>query len=109
MGLTIIAREHIFREIDSERDRQDRLHPGTSRIPDGTGAGRWHAFELDARFEYERAKAEGRLTHAHVLAEEFAEVMAEKDPVALRKELVEVAACCVKWCEEIDRRGRDET
>lgn len=104
MPLTIIARQHIFDAIDAERDRQDRLHPGTSQIPDGTGGGGRKTWETIARISYERAKREGRLTHAHVFDEETAEVLAETDPVKLRTELVQVAAVAVKWIEEIDRR-----
>lgn len=104
MSLTIIARQHIFDAIDSERDRQDRLHPGTTHIPDGTGGERLELFLIAARGGYERAKAEGRLTHAHILAEEFGEAMVEKDQAKLRTELIEVAACCVKWVEAIEAR-----
>lgn len=45
----------------------------------------------------------------HILREEVAEAFAETDPVALRGELVQVAAVAVAWAEAIDRRtvGRE--
>lgn len=109
MALTIVCREHIFREIDAERDRQDRLHPGTTQIPDGTGGGGYDTRETIAKNACDRAHREGRLTHAHVFEEEAAEVLAATDPEKLRKELVQVAAVAVKWIEEIDRRNKETT
>lgn len=107
MSLTIIARQHLFDAIDRERDHQDRLHPGTSRIPDGTGGEYREGVEAIAREAFESAQREGRLTHAHVFDEETAEVLAETDPMKLRTELIQVAAVCVKWIEEIERRSRE--
>ncbi len=104
MSLTIIVRQAIFDAIDAERDRQDRLHPGTAQIPDGTGGGGRKTWEAIARNACDRAHREGRLTHAHVFEEEASEVLAETDPVKLRVELIQTAAICVKWIEEIDRR-----
>lgn len=105
MPMTIINRTPIFAEVDAERDRQDRIHPGTTRIPDGTGGGGYETYREITRLSCDRAHREGRLTHAHVFAEEAWEVLAETDPAKLRKELVQVAAVAVKWIEELDRRG----
>lgn len=95
-------------EIDAERDRQDRLHPGTSRIPDGTGE-RWAWLEWMARGLAEREVANGGPTHATVLLEEVAEALAATTVADMRKEIVQAAACCVKWLEDIDRREFEET
>jgi len=106
MSLTIVNRTPIFEAIDAERDRQDRIHPGTTRIPDGTGGTGYETYREIARIRCDRAQREGRLTHAHYFEEEVWEVLAETDPEKLRTELVQVAACCVKWVEELDRRAR---
>lgn len=104
MPITIICRTAIFADIDSERDRQDRLHPGTTQIPDGTGA-RWAWLERMARGFAETEVANGGPTHATVLLEEVAEALAAGTVAEMRKELIESAACCVKWIEDIDRRA----
>ena len=57
------------------------------------------------RHEWEVANALGELTWRHVLAEEVAEAFNESDPVALRSELVQCAAVCVAWIEDLDRRS----
>lgn len=104
MSLTIVNRTPIFAAIDAERDRQDRLHPGTTRIPDGTGGKLFGALEATARARFEVARANGRLTHADVFFEEAAEVLAETDPDRLRVEIIQAAAVLVKWAEELWRR-----
>jgi hypothetical protein len=94
--------------IEAERARADALHPGTSDLPDSSdnpnGCETW---ERIAKLSCDRAQKEGRLTFAHVLAEEAAEcatAAAKGDVATLRKELVEVAAVCFKWICAIDRR-----
>lgn len=94
----------ILTEIAEERARQDQKHGAIQDIPDGTGtfahkvAAR-HAIDLtDRRMEL------GTHTWADILTEEVFEALAEKDEAALRKELIQSAAVCVKWVEHIDRR-----
>ncbi len=100
----------IFDEIESELARAVAKYPDCERLPDGTG-------DCNARITYraiaqnacDRAYREGRLTHAHVLEEEIAEVMAESDPVALRKELIQSAAMILKWLRDLDGRPKVKT
>lgn len=93
----------VLGEVAAERARQDAKWGDQRTHADGTNlanAGwREHSREL-----CERAAAEGRLTWAHILQEEFTEAMAEVDPARLRAELVQVAAVAAVWIEAIDRR-----
>jgi len=97
----------IMDEIRRERNRQD-LKWGEQNHPDGTGPE-----ASDSSLEAHRARnacryaaKRGAVTWRHILREEFAEAMAEGDPMALRAELVQVAAVAVAWVEAIDRRPR---
>lgn len=72
-------RNNIFEQISVERERQDKLHP---------------EFPIDLRME--------------ILAEEIGEVAKAKldgDMPGLRKELLEVAAVCVRWVETMDHNA----
>lgn len=89
--------------IVRERERQDEMW-GEQNHPDGTG--RFLAkHALWARQATERATEDGSLTWRHILWEEVGEAFAESDPVALRKELAQVAAVALAWIEAIDRRS----
>lgn len=58
-----------------------------------------------ARSQCDRAFDLGQGTWAHILIEEVAEAIGTNgDRVALRAELVQVAAVAVAWIEAIDRR-----
>jgi len=48
------------------------------------------------------AEEAGGASWRDVLLEEVFEALAEDDPAALRKELVQVAAVCAAWIEDID-------
>jgi hypothetical protein len=82
------------------------LYPDSVSLPDGTGLTgiRQHAEDI-ARHACERAHREGHLTHAHILEEEVAEALNERDPANLRVELVQVAAMAVKWILDLDRKA----
>lgn len=74
----------IFNEISSERYRQDQKHPAPS------------GFAVDLRME--------------ILVEEVGEVAKAKfegDFIEMRKELLEVAAVCVRWVESMDSEAID--
>ena len=60
--------------------------------------------EKAAKEACDGAHKSGRLTHAHILNEEFYEAMAAGTSDDLRDELVQVAAVAVKWIQCIDRR-----
>lgn len=98
----------FFCDVLLERARADQLHPGTADLPDSTdNPGGRRTWETIAKNRCNRAAREGRLTFAHVFDEEAAEVLAaaaEGDVAALEKELVQVAAVCLKWAQAIARR-----
>lgn len=92
----------VLAEVAAERRRQDSRW-GEQNHPDGTG----DAYTDDAalaRKECERAADNGDLTWRHILLEEVAEAMAEREPADLRRELIQVAAVAVAWAEALDRR-----
>lgn len=95
----------ILRELLGERLRQAAMFPEEEHgLPDGTGVQGYKTMAEIARNACDRAAREHRLTTAHVFEEETYEVLAEDDPVKLRKELVQVGAVVTKWIAEIDRR-----
>jgi hypothetical protein len=94
----------VLGDIDAERHRQMAEY-GDQHLPDGTGnryyvdqAERYKAIN-DARTS---AKVEPRW--AQVLLEEAYEAVAETDIARLRAELVQVAAVCVSWVQDLDSR-----
>ena len=94
----------VLSDVYEERDRQDSRW-GQQNHPDGTGDKITCKFDADrARRRCQTAFAAGTGTWRHVLEEEVFETFAEVDPVALRAELVQVAAVAVAWIEAIDRR-----
>jgi hypothetical protein len=80
-------------------------HPRSAPLPPGTGGGGRVTWMTIARNSCDRATREGRLTYAHILDEEAAEVLAETDPVKLRTELMHVMAVCLRWVEELDEEA----
>lgn len=103
-----MSRSSILREVSDERDRQDEKWGPTSadKVPNGTGPDVYcEVTLLTYREAATLAKEEcGRgKSMAAILLEEVYEALAESDPFALRAELRQVAAVCVKWMEKIDR------
>jgi hypothetical protein len=99
----------VLGEIVAERHRQDEkwgpLSEKDFNLPDGTDGPGDVAYADIKKQECQLAAAKGTLTWRHILDEEAAEANAESNVYALRKELIQVAAVCVKWLEAIDRRG----
>jgi hypothetical protein len=99
--------DRIAKDILDERLRQaDKYPQSESGLPDGTGGGARATWEAQSKAACDRAEREGRLTFAHIFEEEASEVLNATDPEKLRTELVQVAAICVKWAADLDRRGR---
>jgi len=94
--------ERVVADIGDERERQFTKW-GPQHHPDGTTI---EAKPLaDAAKAYCDAQAAlGLVTWKDILTEEFFEALAEEDPAALRKELVQVAAVAAAWVEDIDSR-----
>lgn len=103
MPIKVINRTPIFDAIDLERDRQDRLHPGTMQIPDGTGK-RWAWLEAAARSYAHAEEDASKVTHAGVLLEEVAEALAAENDTDLETELTEIASVAVQWIEKLQAR-----
>ncbi len=87
----------------------ERLHQdarwGEQNHPDGTGGGGRNTWCAIARNSCDRATREGRLTWAHILDEEAAEVLAETNKKKLYIELCQTSAVCVAWMEKLRREG----
>lgn len=117
MSNTYLGR--VLLDIALERGRQTKKHGDQNHLPDGTGPDL--DLDLDIRSSVtlgelaEQAKArckrasqneggDGTIAFEHILTEEWAEAVAEEDPVKLRAELIQVAAVAAQWAEAIDRR-----
>jgi hypothetical protein len=73
-------------------------------VPDGTGGEAARLSADDAREDCQDAFAAGLGTWWHILLEEVYEALAEDDPAALRRELLQVAAVAIRWVDAIDNR-----
>lgn len=109
--------QYIIDAIKRERQRQEAKFPG-QKLP-ASPALLWPHFdeyrtakhleipsEARAKFLCDVAVRNGALTHSEVLSEEHSEAQAaaaRKDPVALREELIQVAAVALRWIEAIDQ------
>ncbi len=106
-SLRLIPRALV--DVLAERARQDAKW-GQQDHPDGTGPGTVilgsyaDSMAERAKWRTERSATLGTVTFEEILTEEWAEAVAEDDPVKLRAELVQVAAVAVQWVEAIDRR-----
>lgn len=99
-----MSRETVLVDIHDERERQDAKW-GVARqdhLKNGTG-GEYRASARLYQKLCDLATARGHVTFSDILLEEVYEALAEEDPTALRKELIQVAAVCVKWVEKLDR------
>ena len=93
----------VLCEVGDERQRQDAKW-GEQNHPDGTGGlDRRNAADAQRRWTNMQA-AEKTLTWTDILEEEVAEAVAETDPLAVRAELIQVAAVAAAWVQAIDRR-----
>lgn len=95
--------------VATERRSQEQKHGvDCFDIPDSTDNPEARlTWETIARNSCDRAFREGRLTMAHVLDEECAEALtaaARGDTQALKGELIQTAAVCLAWLEEIEKR-----
>ncbi|KFU82915.1 hypothetical protein SAMN04489729_4256 [Amycolatopsis lurida] len=103
----------VLVEVAEERGRQDAKW-GRQDHADGTGPDEPNQVRFCvtvaeaadfARWRTDLAARHDAPTFADLLTEETFEALAEKDPAALRAELVQVAAVAVCWIEAIDRRA----
>jgi hypothetical protein len=100
----------VVAELDRERDRQEEKFPGQV-CPNGTGSTqdrpvRGIISARSARLLCQEAFTAGEGTWGHVLVEEVAEALEETETPELRKELLQVAAVCLRWIAQLDVGGR---
>lgn len=117
----LIRRDRVLLDVVAERARQYAKHGDQSHLPNGTAPylilrdlpAYQSAARADqlARWAKSRCKAasqneggDGSITFEHILTEEWAEAIAEKDPQRLRTELIQLIAVGVQWIEAIDLR-----
>jgi hypothetical protein len=96
----------VLSDIRAERRRQDDKW-GVRDRPDGTGLTLMDlAYASEMHQRREQAAREGQLTWSLIMEEKVAEAFAEADPGLVRKKLVQLAAICVAWVEDLDTRPR---
>lgn len=104
-----LPRLRVFLDIGAERDRQDKLFPREMILPyDLDPPAARETYMKIAQHSCDRAQREGRLTHEHIIEEEAAEIFAARTRADKRKEAIQLAACCVKLIEQIDREIEEE-
>ena len=85
-----MERENIFRLIEDERDRQDRIHP-LPKLRKGDSAESEALYNIIYCNEF-----------LAILVEELGEVArALQGEGDLKEELVQTASVCVRWLEQI--------
>src|SRR4051794_1223245 len=99
-----VVTDQVLQEVLAERIRQDEKW-GEQNHPDGTAITGDDERAVNARHVCQALASIGQGSWRDILWEEVAEAFAEKDPAALRAELLQVAAVAVNWAEAIDRRA----
>ena len=103
---------HPLDEIREERQRQIAKFGDQHHVTEMKSDRLWRILRAHdplamVRTEYEFEAKQNRLEWATILLEEFLEAIHETvtpvDKAALRMELIQVAAVCVAWCEDLDR------
>lgn len=102
-----ISLQVVLADVEEERVRQDERW-GEQHHPDGTGSVDYSACAgfYKTQYDIESRKAEGP-KWATILLEEVYEACAEWAEDRLRTELVQVAAVCCAWVEDIDSRSTE--
>lgn len=90
-------------DVDAERQRQ-LAKWGEQRHPDGTAITGDDERAASAKHTCQSMAAMNQVTWRDILWEEVAEALAEKEPAALRTELVQCAAVIQAWIADIDQR-----
>jgi len=93
----------FFDAVSEERYAQLKKW-GDQRHPDGTSED-LKGLADTARRTTQAMAAQGAVTWAVILEEEVGEAVAEVDPAKLKAELIQVAAVCAAWIDDIDRRS----
>ncbi len=101
------AIERVLNNVRGERERQlDKW--GVQHRLSGTGGGGSRRDADVMRLRCQVAEEIGGATWRDVLLEEVYEALAEVNACDLRQELVQVAAVCAAWIEDIDSDAQHE-
>lgn len=106
---------YVLGRVFEERERQVKIYGSNDDLedrperPEGWvypySAANDSALQREFREDYsEHCEAHGKPTWMHLLREEFAEAMEERDDGKLATELIQLAALCVSWVEKIETR-----
>lgn len=93
----------MFALIYAERQRQIEKWGAERHLPDGCDLRAYPMAEY-CKVLVDHLAERGEITWAAILMEEVLEAMTETDPENLAKELVQVAAVCCAWTEDIKTR-----
>lgn len=96
---------HFMNAVDGERLRQE-IRWGQQDHPSDVGTVADQKTEAYYKRLNKEAVAEGNLSWRLILLEEVYEAIASKDIENLKVELVQVAAVCRNWFENLERRGK---
>ncbi|ANU79698.1 hypothetical protein SEA_JAYCOOKIE_98 [Arthrobacter phage JayCookie] len=100
----VLEQTRVEREAQTEKWGEQN-HPngtGAENRFSGSGAPYGHLANI-ARTVTDNNARTGTITYADIFLEEVFEAMAESDPTALRKELIQCAAVALAWVQKIDR------
>lgn len=105
------VREEMLQRIRLERERQIALYGTNSDLEDGTGEPWLAPFAESSADSIERwfrvdYESHEKPNWVRLVREEVAEAFCETDPTRLSEELIQVAALCVSWCEQLHGRAR---
>jgi hypothetical protein len=91
----------LIQRVLEEHERQRKKH-GPQRYANGTGSDHLWVMLDQVRTLCDHKTAEGTVTWLEVLAEEFLEVAAERDPQKLKAELIQVATVALAWASKLE-------
>ena len=111
-------KQNILNEIISERERQDKKWGVQNHPSVDSGLSQRDPYPSDRMCEEYEIPSEARakqlceinakiglITWAHIAIEEVSEVVAAKDEITRREELVQLGAVILAWIESIDRNS----
>ncbi|WP_372672612.1 hypothetical protein [Amycolatopsis kentuckyensis] len=100
------SQHRVLGEVFTAVTAQDRAAAaaGLGSLPDGTGRPLDRHAATKAAELVDVDTAGGRLSHRAELMKHVTGALAELDPVALRKELLEISAYAARWALAIDDR-----
>lgn len=98
-----MTQNDVIDAIKAERERQDELHPVVAKylIPPYHDDGNMRFLADSYKRNNDKMEKIGEASWYDVFREELHEIFAETDPVKIREEAIQLAALCVRLCENI--------